>query len=75
MEIERYFADYGNLRLKVDQKGDIFEFRVCDKNDGATLWLGNAPNVQTAQSSALFEAQIFVDDPHPYAPNWYTERR
>jgi hypothetical protein len=67
-----YSAEYGNLRLEVSaqEQAGMFEFRVLDKLAGATVWVGSAPDLETAQSSALFEAQTFVGDPRVASPHW-----
>jgi hypothetical protein len=74
---ERYSADYGDLRLEVHlrtrEQEHVFEFRVLDNSDGSALWIGSAPDLESAQSSALFEAQIFADTPLPPDPQWRRE--
>lgn len=56
----RYVADYGNLRLEVCPEQDGFKFRVLDNSDGLSLWVGTEPDLQSAQSSAVFEAQFLA---------------
>jgi hypothetical protein len=73
-DAERYSADYGDLRLEVylstHDHERMFEFRVLDNVDGGTLWIGNALDLESAQSSALFEAQTFATFPLTPAPQW-----
>lgn len=72
-DIERYFADYGNLLLEVSRiEEQDFEFIVIDKADRFTCWRGSRSDLATAQSDAMLEAQIFLD---PYLasqpePQW-----
>jgi hypothetical protein len=70
----RYFADYGNLSLEVRPLPSAnqlsYEFRVVDKSDGLVCWVGERPSLDAARSSALLEAQIFLDGPTPLAPRW-----
>jgi hypothetical protein len=37
----------------------VFEFRVVDNSDSATLWIETAQDLASTQSPALFEAQTF----------------
>ena len=71
---DSYSADYGDLRLEVYLRGHdperAFEFRVLDKSDAGVLWVGNSADLETAQSSALFEAQTFLNNHIPRAPRW-----
>jgi hypothetical protein len=64
-EAERYTADYGNLLLEVSLRitaqERVFEFIVTDKADGFICWSGTALDLDTAQSSAISEAQLFLD--------------
>lgn len=76
---ERYTADYGNLHLEVslhtiEQEWD-FEFKVTDASDGFIYWSGTALDLDTAQSSAISEAQIFLDPyiASPPPPRWLRE--
>ena len=78
-EAERYTADYGNLLLEVSlctkEQERVFEFIVTDKSDGFTCWSGTASDLVAAQSSAIFEAQLFLDPylASPSAPHWRRE--
>lgn len=75
-EPERYAADYGNLHLEVSlrtmEQECVFEFIVTDKADGFICWSGTALDLDTAQSSAISEAQIFLDPyiASPPSPRW-----
>jgi hypothetical protein len=64
-EAERYTADYGNLLLEVSsriiEEQSVFDFIVKDKTDGFIFWSGTALDLDTAQSSAICEAQLFLD--------------
>jgi hypothetical protein len=76
-DAERYSADYGDLRLEVylstHEHERVFEFRVLDNSDGGALWIGSAPDLESAQGSALFEAQTFATIPLPPVPQWRRE--
>jgi hypothetical protein len=64
-ECQSYTADYGNLLLEVSlrtiEKESVFEFTVTDKADGFICWSGTALDLDTAQRSAISEAQLFLD--------------
>ena len=70
----RFFADCEDLRLEVFDQGSMFEFRVLDKRDGAVLWAGAAPTLDSAKNSAAFEAQTFATNPQ-LSPSalWFVE--
>jgi hypothetical protein len=75
-DTERYTADYGNLllgvSLSVEEQERVFEYIVTDKTDGFICWNGSASDLATAQSSAILEAQLFLDPyvTSPPAPQW-----
>jgi len=75
-EAERYTADYGNLLLEVSlrttEEECVFQFIVTDKADGFICWCGNAVDLDTAQNSAISEAQLFLDPylTSPPSPQW-----
>jgi 2-keto-3-deoxy-6-phosphogluconate aldolase len=75
-EAERYTADYGNLHLEVSlrtmEQEYVFEFIVTDKADGFIFGSGTALDLDTAQSSAISEAQLFLDPyiTSPSSPQW-----
>ena len=69
-----YITDYGGLRLKVREAEDAtYEFWVFDGNDGGIFWHGFAPDLKTAQSSALFESQAFIILEPTAPPTWYAQ--
>jgi hypothetical protein len=75
-EAERYTADYGNLLLEVSlrkmEQESVFQFIVTDKADGFICWRGSALDLNTAQNSAIYEPQLFLD-PYitaPPSPQW-----
>ena len=72
-EAERYTADYGNLLLEVSlrrmEQESVFQFIVTDKADGFICWHGNALDLDTAQNSAISEAQLFIDPYITAAPS------
>ena len=78
-EAERYTADYGNLLLEVSlcnmDQGCVFQFIVTDKADGFICWRGNALDLNTAQNSAISEAQLFLDPyiTSPPSPQWRSD--
>jgi hypothetical protein len=59
-EREWHFAGYGDLRLEVCDNDGTFEFRVL-AGDGGVFWIGREPDMRSAQDSAVFEAQTFLD--------------
>jgi hypothetical protein len=79
LEPDRFEAEFvGRDRVSLALGDNIFYghgfqpmlARAARKSDGATVWAGSAPDISTAQSSALFEAQTFADDPHQPVPFW-----
>ena len=75
-DAERYTADYGNLFLEVSvriaEQEYVFAYIVMDKADGLICWSGIESDLATAQSSAILEAQLFLDPymTSPPAPQW-----
>ena len=53
---EGYRAEYGSLRLFIEQGEDSVKIAVFDKISSKTIWTGDAPNIQTAKDIALVEA-------------------
>jgi hypothetical protein len=73
-DAERYSADYGNLFLEVSLRvaEQEYAFVVTDQADGLICWRGSASDLANAQSSAILEAQLFLDPyiASPPAPQW-----
>jgi hypothetical protein len=51
-----YRAEYGSLRLIVEQKQDSVKIEVFDTNTSKSVWNGDAATMQEAKDAALSEA-------------------
>jgi hypothetical protein len=67
---EGYQAEYGGLRLLVQQKEDSVKAIVFDKARKAVIWNGDAPNMDDAKDSALLAAREWLANPSESLPEW-----
>jgi|HubBroStandDraft_6_1064221.scaffolds.fasta_scaffold1113776_1 hypothetical protein len=55
-------AEYGNLRLLVEQYEDSVKIAISDMSSNRTIWEGDAPTIDLAKEKAIIEATKHCGD-------------